>query len=123
MPRSEPANPSDMRINSMRKLLLPMLAATLFLTGCGDQLIGPGRTLNVSVTNAGFTPQTMTVPRGATVQWTNNSNAAHRIVGPANAWDSGQLQPGATFSHEFRAFGTFTYTCTLHGETGNILVD
>jgi plastocyanin len=107
----------------MRRIVL-LLACTTLLAGCGDQILGPGGTVPVSLTGSGFSPQTVFVPRGATVRWTNSTSSTHRIVGADGVWDSGSLPPGESWSRSFGSFGTFEYACALHtGETGRIIVE
>ena len=66
----------------------------------------------VSIVNMAFAPDHVTVHVGETVKWTNNDKVAHTVTGPD--FDSGQLAPGATFSHAFTKAGTFNYKCMIH---------
>ena len=77
----------------------------------------------VSIADFAFSPQTLTVPAGTTVTWTNNDGAPHTVTstdGPSTSaqttgvFDSGNLGSGQTFSFTFDKPGTFYYVCTLH---------
>jgi plastocyanin len=76
-----------------------------------------------SLGNRAFNPDDVSVAVGATVTWTNTDSEAHTSTSDRAGWDSGVVQPGATFSATFPTAGTFTYHCTLHpGLVGTIVV-
>jgi plastocyanin len=77
----------------------------------------------VSIVDFAFEPAAVEIPVGATVTWTNNGAAPHTATASDGTFDSGQLAPGATFSHTFTAAGTFPYVCQIHPEmTGTVTV-
>jgi plastocyanin len=64
-----------------------------------------------------FSPATITIAVGTTLVWTNSTTVAHTSTsdaGSAVSWDSGMINPGATFSFTFTRAGTFTYHCNVH---------
>ena len=80
--------------------------------------------------NCGYSPTRKSVTVGTTLTWTNDGNP-HTVTTcdsshfnnagcPAqnapglDAFDSGTLEKGSTFSHTFTTAGTFYYYCTLH---------
>ena len=69
---------------------------------------------SVSIANFAFAPANLTIAAGDTVTWTNNDQTAHTSTSDNGAWDSGPLQPGASFSHTFTTAGTFSYHCSIH---------
>jgi plastocyanin len=76
-----------------------------------------------------FNLESLTVPPGTTITWTNNDSAAHTVTsgipadGPSGEWDSGNLQQNQSFSHTFDEAGTFPYYCDIHEfMTGTIIV-
>ncbi len=84
-------------------------------------------TANVSETNSlTFQPDTIVINVGDTVMWTNTSTGIpHTTTSDTGLWDSGTMNPGATFSHTFTAPGTYLYHCTFHvnlGMVGSIIV-
>jgi plastocyanin len=59
------------------------------------------------------------------VKVTNDDQVQHTwtsVSGPAS-WDSGSLNPGATFSFTFTKAGSYSYKCSIHTfMTGTITV-
>jgi plastocyanin len=78
----------------------------------------------VSIANMSFSPADITVKKGATVTWTNNDSITHTVTADSgNTFDSGNLEPGKTFSHTFNDTGTFAYHCNIHPNmTGKVTV-
>ncbi len=78
----------------------------------------------VSITNAGFQPNALTVKVGDTVTWTNNDAAAHTATSDTSgAFDSGPINTGTTFQFTFSRGGTFTYRSTSDsGWAGTVTV-
>ncbi len=81
-----------------------------------------------------FDPASVTVPRGTMVTWRNTSQTAHTVTDDpakaanpadaqlpsgAQAWDSGNVDPGQTFSHTFDTPGTYKYFCTPQRDGGH----
>ncbi len=76
-----------------------------------------------------FLPDKVTVKVGDTVEWVNNAKTLHSVdadpsmvqrkqdvVLPngAKPFDSGFMQPGASFDYTFTVPGTYKYTCVPH---------
>ena len=81
-------------------------------------------------TNECFIPYNTEIIKGSNVTWVNDDSVAHTITGgsardgPDGTFDSGQIKPGETFSHVFKATGTFGYFCTVYPwMSGIITVD
>ncbi|KAG0309289.1 hypothetical protein BGZ98_003891 [Dissophora globulifera] len=68
----------------------------------------------VQIINFSFQPQTVTVQPGDTVIWTNSDNTAHTVTTDTTGFDSGNINPGATFSHTFATAATVKYHCSIH---------
>jgi plastocyanin len=68
----------------------------------------------VSISNFQFQPQTVTVKAGAVVTWVNKEGS-HTVTSDSNAFDSGGLTAGKTFSHKFTKPGVYKYHCSIHG--------
>jgi len=66
------------------------------------------------LTTTAFVPNPITITVGTTVQWTNNDNIAHDVTSQNNLFFSGNLNPGATYTHTFQSAGSFPYYCTIH---------
>jgi plastocyanin len=81
-------------------------------------------TNSASIVNMDYSPGSITVKKGATVTWTNNDDVAHTVTADSgNAFDSGNMDKGKTFSHTFNTAGTFAYHCTYHSNMhGKVVV-
>jgi len=75
---------------------------------------------SISIVDNSFSPQTITIAPGETVTWTNNGTMQHTVTADDGSYDSGSLNPGASFSHTFTSAGTFPYHCTFHGAAGGV---
>ena len=66
--------------------------------------------------STGYSPSTITVVIGVnnTVQWVNNDTAPHTVTATDHSFDSGNLNPGDTWTYTFTKPGTYTYVCTYH---------
>jgi plastocyanin len=103
------------------------LFALAYLINPLDAHPSRAQSTNVFIFNYGFFPSTMTVPAGTTVTWVHQGGSTPHTTtsdaGSAEAWDSGVLQNGASFSHTFNAPGTFHYHCSFHAiMTATIIV-
>jgi len=79
-------------------------------------------TVKVAIKDFSFgAPLTITV--GTTVEWTNEDSMAHTVTASNGAFDSGNLDQGATYSFTFTQDGTYNYVCKYHGNMkGQIVV-
>jgi plastocyanin len=72
-------------------------------------------TVNITIRNYAFSPQTLNVAPGTTVVWTNKDSVAHTVTSDTGAWPaSGNLGTGQTFSHTFAKAGAYSYHCAIH---------
>ncbi len=77
----------------------------------------------VGIVDFAFEPAALEVAAGTTVTWTNQGAAPHTVTATDGAFDSGRLEPGASFSQSFDTPGTFSYFCAIHPSmTGTITV-
>ena len=82
-----------------------------------------------------LTPATLSVPRGATVAWTNSGRVphtatcdqslaaepSHAVLPPGDEpWNSGDLYPGQVWARTFDTPGTYVYFCRRHEADGMI---
>jgi hypothetical protein len=69
----------------------------------------------VTIQNFAFSPKTLTVAPGTTVDWTNKDSVNCTVTSDTGAWSaSGNLATNKTFSHIFSKAGTFPYHCAIH---------
>ena len=77
----------------------------------------------VKIDNFVFGPQTMTVPVGTTVTWTNSDDIPHTAVSTDGVFKSKVMDTDEKFSYTFTKAGTYPYYCTIHPKmTGQIVV-
>ncbi len=72
----------------------------------------------VVMQNSQFLPQTIHIISGTTVIWVNQDAISHTTISDnrsmAEAWDSGTLTQGQSFSKTFTQPGIYTYHCSFH---------
>ena len=72
-------------------------------------------TKNVSISNFQFSPNTVTINQGDSVEWVNNDFASHTTTSDSGLWDSSTLGNTAVFSRVFNdEAGSYTYHCAFH---------
>jgi plastocyanin len=74
----------------------------------------PTTVLDIGAYDNYFQQNNITVKPGTTVRWTNRGGHAHTITSNQNLWDSGDIQPGATYTATFTHPGTYYYYCRHH---------
>lgn len=101
-------------------------------------LLGLVQTVDVSVGNNFFSPQTVNITAGDTIRWTWDGSPHTVTSGTCCAADGNFCSPidsncdsspasniGEEYSHQFNTPGTFQYFCRIHGAamTGRVIVD
>lgn len=77
----------------------------------------------VKIDNFIFGPQTITVPVGTTVTWTNADDIPHTSVSTEGVFKSKVMDTDEKFSYTFTKAGTYPYYCTIHPKmTGKVVV-
>jgi plastocyanin len=77
----------------------------------------------VKIDNFVFGPQTITVPVGATVTWTNSDDIPHTAVSTDGVFKSKVMDTDEKFSYTFTKAGTYSYYCSIHPKmTGTVVV-
>ncbi|BDG03068.1 cupredoxin domain-containing protein [Anaeromyxobacter oryzae] len=74
-------------------------------------------TTTVSMANTAYAPGCMKVAVGTTVTFSNDDVMAHTVTtdaGQAESFNSGAINPNATFSHTFATAGTIKIHCNFH---------
>jgi plastocyanin len=91
-----------------RLLLLPVLAAFL--------LVSPSAftaTKTVSITNAGFVPDAITIDAGDSITWTNADTKNRQPISQNAPFAAPVLKPGESFTFQFKEDGRFNVTDAL----------
>jgi plastocyanin len=81
--------------------------------------------IEVDVKDNVFAPATIHAKVGQKITWNMRGQIAHTVTATEGAqFDSGALQPGASFSYTTKKAGTIAYLCSFHqGMTGQIVVE
>ncbi len=108
-------------------LATPVLIAVLLLLAGSPSVAANDQSsaanAEVRIDNFSFEPQTVTVPVGATVTWTNRDDIPHTVVSTDGVFKSKVRDTDETFSYTFTKAGTYPYFCSVHPKmTGKILV-
>ena len=88
--------------------------------GADEQEAPAGETVEVSMSDLRFHPESVTVERGTTVRWVNDESVGHDVTkesGPGSGFSSGDpggLQEGDTYEQTFNTRGEIEYVCTVH---------
>jgi plastocyanin len=72
-----------------------------------------------------FAPNTIAIPVGTTVTWTNDDNFTHSVRGLEGDSEPLFMKPGERVTHTFNSPGLFKYDCSLHPKDmkGSVLVE
>lgn len=118
-------NPVDLKMHYLGKpdqALRVMQNLSLGITNFNLAKISTSERVNVSITDTGFSPATLTVNKGAMITWTNFTNISQTVTSP-NYFNFGDIASGKTYSRMFNIVGTYNYY-SIHqsGLTGTIIV-
>jgi len=119
---------------SRLRLAAGLVAAAVLIAACGggsspaasqaSASQAPAGTSAVTIESFAFSPQTITVPVGTAVTWTNKDSAPHTATFSDGGASSGRLAQGDTFTRTFDKPGTFTYACSIHPSmTGTVVLE
>jgi plastocyanin len=99
-------------------LVSPTMIAVLLLFAGSSSVTANDQpsTVNsaVKIDNFIFGPQTLTVPIGATVTWTNRDDIPHTAVSTDGVFKSKVMDTDEKFSYTFTKAGTYPYYCSIH---------
>ena len=80
------------------------------------------KTHDVSIDGLQFKPAELKITAGQTVTWTNNDDRDHTVIGKKDAFKSGVIHRGGTFSFRFDKPGKYSYSCKLHPRMKGVIV-
>jgi plastocyanin len=83
----------------------------------GGEVAQASASASVSIGDNFYSPASVSVAVGDTVTWTNNGQAQHSATADNGSFDTGVFGPGVTRSQTFNQAGTFSYFCTVHGQS------
>jgi len=70
--------------------------------------------VQVGIVNFKFTPDSLTIKMGTTVNWTNHDDIAHTVSFTGSGVHSDVRARNGAYSHTFGAPGTYAYICSIH---------
>lgn len=106
-----------------QKFLCAAAVAALFMAVGLMSAHARSSAAQVSIDNYTFGPDTLTVPAGTTVTWTNRDDIPHTVVSTDGVFRSRARDTDETFSYTFDKTGTYPYYCSVHPKmTGKIIV-
>ena len=97
------------RLRSRWFLAGGIAVASIMLVG-GAVAVAANR--SVAISGFAFAPASLTINVGDRVTWRNSDSVTHTAT--AGAFDTGDIDPGASASVRFTKPGTYRYTCTPH---------
>jgi len=108
-------------------VVMPVMIAMLLLFAGSSRVAASNQpsaaNVAVKIDNFVFGPQTLTVPVGTTVTWTNSDDIPHTSVSTEGVFKSKVLDTDEKFSYTFTKAGTYPYFCTIHPKmTGKVVV-
>jgi plastocyanin len=111
----------------LASLATPVVIAMLLLLAGSSSVTAndPPSAANaaVKIDNFVFGPQTITVPVGTTVTWTNSDDIPHTAVSTDGVFKSKVMDTDEHFSYTFTKAGTYPYYCSVHPKmTGKVVV-
>ena len=115
------------KTNFYAALAAPVVIALTLLFAASPSVTAadqpPATSVEVKIDNFSFGPQTLTVPAGTTVTWTNRDDIPHTVVSTDGVFKSKVRDTDEKFSYTFAAPGTYPYFCSIHPKmTGKIVV-
>jgi len=111
----------------LASLAMPVMIAMLLLLAASQTVTAKDQpsaaNAAVKIDNFVFGPQTITVPVGTTVTWTNSDDIPHTAVSTDGVFKSKVMDTDETFSYTFTKAGTYSYYCSVHPKmTGKVVV-
>ncbi len=119
-----------MRIYRPTPLASSVAVAALFLGGCSGDPTTPenspeNSSVRIVVADNSFSPSSRTVNAGVLIVWEWTGSNQHTVQFDNLAINSGSAKSSGTFEATLTAQGSFTYYCTVHGQSvmsGTIIV-
>lgn len=95
-----------------------IIGALASLTWSPSRALAQETEAAVSAIDNAFTESVVRIDLGGTVEWSMDGRSAHTVQADDGSWDSGNLDPRATFARTFDEAGVYPYFCAYHGKPG-----
>ena len=76
----------------------------------------------ITIRNFKFAPETLKVPVGTTVKWTNKDEDVHTVMSRTGLFVSSAMDTGDSFEYTFTKPGTYLIGCSLHPQMAETIV-
>ena len=96
----------------MKRAVALALAATSLLVSGASAAEAPVRT--VTIPGKFYEPANLDVLVGTTVTWKNDDAINHTVTADEDAFSSGYVPPGGSFTFTFAKQGSYAFHCTIH---------
>jgi len=112
VPEVEEMKVEEMKVEEMKESSGPQTVSVDIPSGTAV----PG----CETTNECWTPSSVTINAGDSVEWTNSDTAAHTVTGglpadgPSGVFDSSLVLGGTQYSFTFEEAGSYDYFCMVH---------
>jgi plastocyanin len=106
----------------MRRAGLPILLLSLLSLGIGAALPAGAQAEEeqVRALDDAFSPGSLTIDPGTRVTFVNEGTNPHTVTADDGGFDSGNLDPGESFSVTADDLGSLTFHCRYHGAAGGL---
>jgi plastocyanin len=98
--------------------VIAVMAVALTGFGSGDSAnagsAAAAKPNTITIKNFAFAPQPLTVKAGTTITVTNDDGTAHTVTATKGAFDTGDIDGGATAQLAVDQPGTYSYFCDIH---------
>ena len=99
----------------MRTRYMQILLLAALLAQAQPSASPPKPAVVVHIKMFAFAPATVKIKPGDTVEWINDDGDAHTVTScRRKLFDSGGMDTRDSWTHTFKATGTFAYVCALH---------
>ena len=100
-----------MRISRLSAVSMLMASAVMLLA----PQLAEAATVTVTINDYAFSPATVVIHPGDTVTWRNKDSVPHTATAlDGKSFDSGAVDPGASWSFVFHKVGKIAYRCAIH---------
>ncbi|HMH33940.1 MAG TPA: cupredoxin domain-containing protein [Puia sp.] len=107
-------------------ILMIMLAGAMLVACSKSNSYNNGSTSSSSPTiymkGSVYSNTNLQVATGTKVQWSNDDTTVHTVTADNGSFESGDIQPGGTFSQTFNTAGTFAYHDKHHASMTGVIV-
>ncbi|MCL5987210.1 MAG: cupredoxin domain-containing protein [Actinobacteria bacterium] len=87
----------------------------------GVKVVRGGEKLEISMKDNKFDPANAEVKTGTVITFINNDSVTHHVKAEAEAFESGDLEPGQKWTTVISNPGEYPYSCSLHPEMNGVI--